>query len=172
MIFLLLVRAHRKAHGARIAPWAWVSIIRHVVGQRDFPIQFAYYSVNIGDRLVKFVEPANIPMQMRTDTAEPVKVASNAAVVVYSRDSRYLSAGGDMLIIDKGAGDGLKIGDVLLVTRTRSFPVGSADAKHAPSENTTYYIGQALVVRIDAQSATCRVLRASEELRQGDVLTP
>ena len=129
-------------------------------------------SVNIGDRLVKFVEPANIPMQMRTDTAEPVKVASNAAVVVYSRDSRYLSAGGDMLIIDKGAGDGLKIGDVLLVTRTRSFPVGSADAKHAPSENTTYYIGQALVVRIDAQSATCRVLRASEELRQGDVLTP
>jgi hypothetical protein len=129
-------------------------------------------TVEIGDHLVKFTEPANIPLQLRTDTAEPVKVAANAGVVVYTRDAKLNSAGGDMIIIDKGANDGLKVGDVLLGVRVKTFPVGSDGEKKPPTETTTYYLGQALVVRTDAQTATCRVLRSVEEFRGGDTVTP
>lgn len=129
-------------------------------------------TVEVGDHLVKFTEPANIPLQLRTDLAEPIKVAANAGVVVYSRDARRHSAGGDMIIIDRGANDGLKVGEVLLVVRTRSFPVGTGQEKKMPTETTTYLLGQVLVVRADAQTATCRVLRALEEIQDGDAVTP
>ncbi len=128
-------------------------------------------SVEVGDHLEKFVEPANIPSQLRTDITEPVKIASDAGMVVYTRDSKYLTSGGDMIIIDKGANDGLKVGDVLLAARARSFSVGSDNQKKPPMESTSYYLGQALVVRTDSQTATCRVLRSVEELQSGDTVT-
>ena len=129
-------------------------------------------TVEIGDRLVKFTEPANIPLQLRTDTSEPVKVAPNSGIIVYARDAKLHAAGGDMIIIDKGANDGLKVGDVLLAVRVRKFPVGSGAEKVPPTETTTYYLGQVLVVRADAQTATCRVLRSNEEIIGGDTVTP
>lgn len=129
-------------------------------------------AVQVGDHLVRFTEPANLPLQIRTDTAEPVKVAGNAALVVYTRDAKLHSAGGDMIIVDKGANDGLKVGDVLLAVRVKAYPVGPEGQKRPDQETTTHYLGQALVVRADAQTATCRVLRSSEEIRLGDTVTP
>ncbi|MDP1831265.1 MAG: LysM peptidoglycan-binding domain-containing protein [Geothrix sp.] len=128
-------------------------------------------TVEIGDHLVRFTEPANLPLQLRTDTAEPIQVAANSALVVYTRDAKQHSAGGDMIIIDRGANDGLKVGEVLLAVRVRTFPVGSDTDKKPPTETTTHYLGQALVVRTEAQTATCRVLRSNEEVRTGDTLT-
>ena len=77
-----------------------------------------------------------------------------------------------MVIIDKGANDGLKVGDVLLAARVRIFPVGSGEEKNPPTETTTHYLGQVLVVRADAKTATCRVLRSTEEILAGDTVTP
>ncbi len=151
-----------------------VGVVRVITAQPNGSvavIERCLDSVQVGDHLEKFVEPANIPAQLRTDLAEPLKVATDAGVLVYSRDAKLSSAGGDMIIIDKGANDGLKVGDVLLAARVRFFPVGSDDQKHPPTESTTYYLGQALVVRADPQTATCRILRSVEELRAGDTLT-
>ena len=151
-----------------------IGVVRVVTAQPDGSvavIERCLDSVQVGDHLVRFVEPANIPARLRTDLTEPIKIASDSGVVVYSRDAKLSSAGGDMIIIDRGAKDGLKVGDVLLAARVRFFPVGSDDQKHPPTESTTYYLGQALVVRTDPQSATCRVLRSTEELRSGDTLT-
>ena len=128
-------------------------------------------TVQVGDHLVRFTEPANIPLQLRTDVSEPVKVSANAPVVVYTRDGKRHSAGGDMIIIDRGASDGLKVGDVLLAVRVKTFSVGSDTDKKPATTTTTYYLGQALVVRADAQTATCRVLRSNEEVQIGDTLT-
>ncbi|WP_243316945.1 LysM peptidoglycan-binding domain-containing protein [Geothrix paludis] len=127
--------------------------------------------VEVGDHLVRFTEPANLPLQLRTDTTDPVKVAPNSAVVVFARDAHDHTANGDMVIVDKGANDGLKVGDVLLAVRTKTFPVGPDDDRKKATETTTHYIGQALVVRTDAQSATCRLLRTTEEILLGDTLT-
>ena len=129
-------------------------------------------TVEAGDHLVKFDEPTNIPLKLRTDTTEPIKVAANASLVVYSRGGKLYSSGGDMIIIDKGANDGYKVGDVLLATRVKIYPVGPGGEKHPPTETTTYYLGQVLVVRTDAQTSTCRVLRSIEELKGGDTITP
>ncbi len=127
-------------------------------------------SVQVGDHLVRFTEPATMPMQLRTDISEPVNVPANSPIVVYSRDGKLSSAGGDLFIIDKGANDGFKVGEVLLAVRVKTFSVGADGEKKPPMETTTYYLGQALVIRTEAQTATCRVLRSNEELRIGDTL--
>jgi len=128
-------------------------------------------TVEAGHRLVRFIEPANLPIKLRTDTAEPIQMAPDAAMVVYARDNKRHTAGGDLIIIDRGAQDGLKVGDVLLAARTRTFPLAPAEGKLSPKDTTTHYLGQVLVVRIDGQSATCRVLRTTQELLVGDRVT-
>lgn len=152
-----------------------VGVVRIITAQSKGSVAVIERSmdgVEIGDRLVKFVEPANLPAQLRTDTSEPIKVAANAGMVVFSRDAKLHTGSGDMIIIDKGANDGCKVGDVLMAVRTRTYPVGSDKEKHPPTETMTHYLGQVLVVRADAQSATCRVLRAVEEILGGDTVTP
>jgi hypothetical protein len=128
-------------------------------------------SVQKGDHLVRFIEPANIPLQLRTDITDPVKIAANSGVVIWSRDHHMNTANGDMAIIDKGAEDGLKVGDVLLAARTTTFSVGSDGQKKPPMDTTTHYLAQVLVVKTEAKTATCRVLRSNEELRIGDTIT-
>lgn len=128
-------------------------------------------SVEVGDHLVRFTEPANLPLNLRTDTTDPVKVAPDAPVVVFARDTRQNTSLGDMVIVDKGSNDGLKVGDVLLAVRVKTFSVGADGDKKPAMETTTHYIGQALVVRTEAQTATCRLLRSSEEILPGDTLT-
>ncbi|MFN7957066.1 MAG: LysM peptidoglycan-binding domain-containing protein [Holophagaceae bacterium] len=152
-----------------------VGVVRVVTAQSKGSvaiIERCMDSVEVGDHLVKFVEPANIPLQLRTDTGEPVKLASTPGVVAYARDAKMHTAGGDMIIVAKGANDGLKVGDVLLAVRVKTFPVGSDSEKHGPTETTTHYLGQVLVVRTDAQTVTCRVLRSNEEILTGDTVTP
>lgn len=128
--------------------------------------------VQIGDRLVRFLEPANIPMKLRTDTADPVKLASDPAMVVYGRDSRIDTSGGDQIIIDRGSNSGLKVGDVLLAVRSKTFPVGEGTKKKdMATETTTHYLGQVMVIRVEPASATCRVLRSEEEIHMGDLVT-
>jgi hypothetical protein len=151
-----------------------VGVIRVVTPQAKgsvATIERCLDGVEVGDHLVRFTEPANLPLQLRTDITDPVKVAPNSAVVVYARDDHQHTAMGDMVIVDKGTNDGLKVGDVLLAVRTRTFPVGPDGDRKSATETTTHYIGQALVVRTDAQTATCRLLRTTEEILLGDTLT-
>ena len=151
-----------------------VGVIRVVTPQAKgsvATIERCLDGVEVGDHLVRFTEPANLPLQLRTDITDPVKVAPNSPVVVYARDDHQHTANGDLVIVDKGTNDGLKVGDVLLAVRTKTFPVGPDGDRKSATETTTHYIGQALVVRTDAQTATCRLLRTTEEILLGDTLT-
>ena len=129
-------------------------------------------TVEVGNHLVRFTEPANIPMALRTDITEPVQLSTSAGKVVYTRDAKPYAATGDMIIIDRGANDGLKVGDVLLSTRVRTFSVDADGAKKPAMDKFTHYMGQVMVVRADARTATCRILRAIEEITKGDTVTP
>ncbi len=129
-------------------------------------------SVEVGDHLIRFTEPANIPMQLRTDISDPVKMDADPAVVAFARDSRLDTSSGDQLIIDRGSNSGLKVGDVLLAARTMTFPVSEGSTrKTQATETTTHFLGQVMVVRVEANSATCRILRSNEEIRMGDQVT-
>lgn len=129
-------------------------------------------AVEVGFHAAPFVEPANMVAKLRADITGPVALQEPTARIVFARENHQETANGEMIIIDQGSKDGLKVGDVLMAARVRVWPANEArKAKERVTEKTTYYVGQVLVVRVDEASATCRVLRAKEELHGGDILT-
>ncbi|HJV22214.1 MAG TPA: LysM peptidoglycan-binding domain-containing protein, partial [Holophagaceae bacterium] len=133
-------------------------------------IERAMDGIEVGSHLVRFEEPANMALQLRNDTQDPVKLdPAGTATVIYSRDNHDQAGAGELILVDKGERDGLKVGDVLLSVRIRDFEVG--EGKKPDTQRTTHYVGQVMVVRLGERSATCRVLRATEELRIGDSVT-
>ncbi len=128
-------------------------------------------TIQTGDRLAPFSEPANIAMRLRSDVKNPVAIQSPEARIIFVGENHTVSGTGDMVIIDQGAKDGLKLGDVLLAARERTWPVGT-DQKNAPATGkTNYLIAQLVVVKTTEGSATCRILRAYEEVMAGDLVT-
>lgn len=126
--------------------------------------------VEVGDRLVRFTEPGDMKLELRKDTAEPVKMQDPVAEVVFANDDQRFNGFSDQVIVDRGANDGLKVGDILLLARVETWPAGEGkDKKQTSSFN--HYLGQAIVVRTEAGTATCRVLRSQEEVLVGDKLT-
>lgn len=128
-------------------------------------------SVEIGDHVVAFTEPSNMVMKLRTDVEEPIRIR-DLGHVIYSRDARQHSSGGDMLIVDKGSADGLQVGDVLLAVRFRTYPVTESKVEsRREMEKSSHYLGQVVVVRVNDTSATCRVIRSITEIDTGDLVT-
>jgi len=128
-------------------------------------------SIQTGDRLAPFSEPANMAFHLRTDTKSPVAVKSPEARVIYIGENHSVSGTGDMVLVDQGTKDGLKVGDVLLSARERTWPTGTDQKKSTTTGLTNYLIAQLLVVKTNEASATCRILRAYEEVMVGDLVT-
>lgn len=125
-----------------------------------------------GEHLVRFIEPATMPLALRKDVHDPVKMDADPAMVAYARDARIEIGNGDMIVLDRGSNSGLKVGDVLLVANQESFPgAQEGHAKHPAVENVHHYLGQVLVVRVEPTSATCKVLRANQEIHLKDLVT-
>lgn len=127
--------------------------------------------VSVGHHLVPFKEPSTLTYKMRTDTQDPVQV-KDLAKVIYARDDHRVTGQGEMVIVDKGSADGIKVGDVLLGITYRNFPVTEARrASDRVMERTTHYLGQCVVAFTTENSATCRIVRSSGPIGIGDVLT-
>ncbi len=134
-------------------------------------IERAMDGIEVGYRLTRFEEPASMSLNLRTDIQDPVKVDPNgSATVIYTRDNHEQVGTGELIIVDRGEREGLKVGDVLLSVRVRDFQVGGS-AKKPETQRTTHYVGQVIVVRLGEHTSTCRVLRTTEELRVGDMVT-
>ena len=114
-----------------------------------------------------YSEPPAIVNALRTDIASPVTLREPASKVIFIRMNKAVAAGGDMVIIDRGSGDGYKVGDVLLTAR----PVPLDPANKKSKDMTNYYLGQLLVIRSAERTATCRILRTKGEVLVGDILT-
>jgi hypothetical protein len=127
--------------------------------------------VRIGDHVAPFIEPANIPIKLRTDLTEPMPIR-DLGMVIYARDNHGLTAQGELVIIDKGSADGLQVGDMMIGLRKRTFPVTmTRNPNDAVIEKTNYVLGQLLVVKTGETTSTCRIARASEEIVIGDLVT-
>lgn len=134
-------------------------------------VERALDSVQTGDHTVPFQEPANMAMRLRSETESPVAIKDVAKTIFIQEDHGRTSAG-EMIIVDKGEKDGLKVGDVLLGLRPRTFEVTAEKrAKDRTVERTNYYLGQVLVVKVTDTSATCRIIKSLEEFVLGDILT-
>jgi hypothetical protein len=128
-------------------------------------------SIEVGDRLAPFSEPANMTLRLRTDVKSPIAIQQPEAKVIYVGEDHTVSGTGDMVLIDQGAKDGLKVGDVLLSARERVWSVSTDQKKAPPTGKTNYLIAQLVVVKTMDGSATCRILRATEEVMAGDLVT-
>ena len=127
--------------------------------------------VRVGDRVAPFTEPANIPVKLRTDITEPMPI-KDRAVVIYARDNHGITGQGELVIIDKGSADGLQVGEMMIALRLRTFPVTEPiNAPNAVMEKTNYVLGQMLVVKAGETTSTCRIVRSSEEIIIGDLVT-
>lgn len=134
-------------------------------------VEKAMDPIQAGHWAAPYTEPASIPLKLRTDTQEPIQV-KDVAKVIYTRDDHKHTAAGEMMIVDKGSADGLKVGDMLLALRYRTFPVTESKRdKDRVMERTNHYLGQAIVVSTTPGSATCRILRSTEPFAIGDVVT-
>ncbi|HTL97989.1 MAG TPA: LysM peptidoglycan-binding domain-containing protein [Holophagaceae bacterium] len=127
-------------------------------------------AVEIGDHVTRFTEPSDMKLDLRKDTDEPVKMQDPVAEVVYARDDHRFSGFSDQVIVDRGSNDGLKVGDLLLLVRTDKWP-GAGAKNDKDTESFNHYIGQAMVVRAEAGTATCRVIRDTQEVIVGDKMT-
>lgn len=128
-------------------------------------------AIQVGDYLAPFTEPANMTLKLRTDVKEPVPVRDPAAMITYVGENHSVSGSGDMVLIDRGAQDGIKVGEVLLSARERTWPIGTSQKGTKEKGKTNYLIAQLLVVKTTETSATCRILRAYEEVMGGDIVT-
>jgi hypothetical protein len=131
-------------------------------------IERSLNTVEVGDHITRFTEPSDMNLELRKDTDEPVKLQEPLIEVVYTRDDHKLNGFGAQVVVDRGSNDGLKVGDILLLSRTDSWPGGEGKKD---TEHFAHYLGQAMVVRVDAATATCRILRAQEEVLVGDKMT-
>lgn len=134
-------------------------------------IERAMDPVELGDGLVPYAEPASIPMVLRTDVAEPLVIRQPVAKVVYARDQDNNIGTSQMVVIDKGAKEGFKVGDVLISAEERGWEGGASSegGGNVKPGGTNLYMGQLLVVRVDEHTATCRVLRAIREMGVGTI---
>ncbi|MBI4911606.1 MAG: LysM peptidoglycan-binding domain-containing protein [Acidobacteria bacterium] len=134
-------------------------------------IEKAMDSVLVGQLATPYTEPASIPLKPRTDIADPIPV-KDLAKVIYLFENHGIAGQGEMLLVDKGSADGLRVGDVLLALRYRNFPVTEAkQKKDILLERTNHYLGQSVVIHTTPNSATVRLLRSTDPVQVGDVLT-
>ena len=137
-------------------------------------IEHALDGIYEGDYALPFTEPANIVANLRKEIGSPVALQTPLAKVIYLREDRSVAGAGDMVLIDQGTRDGLKVGDILITARQRpldsSTMTGNEKADNA-KPSTNYYLGQMMVVHIGEATATCRILRAKEEVFIGDIVT-
>lgn len=127
--------------------------------------------VRIGDHVAPFTEPANIPLKLRTDITEPMPI-KDLGIVIYARDNHGITAQGELVIIDKGSANGLQVGGMMIALREKTFPVTEArNARDVVMGKTNYVLGQMLVVKVGETSSTCRIVRSTEEIIIGDIVT-
>jgi len=127
-----------------------------------------------GAYAVPFTEPANIVANLRKDVGSPVNLVDPLGKIIFLRENRAVAAGGDMIIIDQGSANGLKVGDILISARKRPLDsatmTGNAKADEG-KPSTNYFLGQMVVVHLENTTATCRILRAKEEVFVGDIVS-
>lgn len=129
-------------------------------------------AVEAGFHAAPFVEPANITANLRKEVIGPVSVQEPVGTILFARENHEQTANGEMIIIDQGSKDGLKVGDILLSARFQTWATQEGKrSKDQVDEKTSYYLGQVMVVKVGENSSSCRILRAKEEIHTGDIVT-
>jgi hypothetical protein len=158
---------HQHLMGAILEQHGVVRVTKVYPDQSVAVIERSLDGISANTFVAPFTDPPTLPARLRRDIGNPVAIKDPAAKVIFIRLDKAVAAGGDLVIIDRGANEGFKVGDVLLSARQRPLVTAHPD----PKAETTYYLGQLMVIRADARTSTCRILRSTSEIQVGDLLT-
>ncbi len=120
--------------------------------------------------LLPHVEPTVLPLRIRQDTADPVTISQTRGKVVHIGAAIGNVANGAQVIVDLGARQGLKVGDVLLIAATDSWSLGNPRDRIQPKAQTHRYIGQMVVARVGDTASTCRIFRTKDAVQPGMIV--
>jgi hypothetical protein len=165
---------HRRPLGDVLQQQGVVRITKTYADASVAVIEHSLDGIFEGTYAVPFTEPANLVADLRKDIGSPVPLKDPLASIIFLRENRSVAGAGDMVLIDQGTAQNLKVGDVLLTARRRlldSAHVTGVSAVDNTMPSTNYYLGQMVVVRAEETSSTCRLLRAKEEVLVGDIVT-
>jgi hypothetical protein len=160
-------KRHQKVLGDILEQYGIIRVTHVYPSQSVAIIEKSLDGITIDGYAAPYIEPAAMVNNLRTDIASPVQLKEPAAKIIFIRMNKDVAAGGDLVIIDKGAQDGFQVGQVLLTAR----PVPLDPSAHASKAMTNYYLGQLIVIKSGERAATCRILRSTEEVMVGDILT-
>ena len=127
-------------------------------------------AVEVGQHAILYEEPVLIQYNdapLRQDILEPIPLKTTAKII-YGRNGAKFFSSGSLVLIDRGASSGLAVGDVLISVRGKDLARGSRPSE---TDRTNRYLGQLLVVKVEADSATCLVIFTKSEMTLGDVVT-
>ena len=113
--------------------------------------------IQLGDFLAPFDWPT-LPASA-SDGGEPDY--SDPATVLFGLDGRQLLGAGHYIVISLGSNDRMSVGQRLTVFRN---PLGDAGPIAA--------IGSAVVVRVDTEVATVRLIKTRDAVEVGDLIAP
>lgn len=129
--------------------------------------------IEVGDYATTYLEPALIltqDVQIRDDIHEPIPTKTTAKIV-YGRNGASFISNGSLVLIDKGTRSGFKVGDTLVCLRPKSLINEGHAQFHDDGQQTNRYLGQMVIVRADANSATCLIIATRTEMALGDTVT-
>jgi len=116
-------------------------------------VVYACDDFRAGDFLARFS-----PEPVRAAEPEGAPNFDNAARILFGDEGQILGAPRRLMVIDRGSGQGLRVGQRLTLFRRRG---GRPDV-----------VGDAVVVAIRSDSATIRVDRVSDTISSGDMAAP
>jgi hypothetical protein len=123
-------------------------------------VSYSCGPISIGDRIIPFA-PVLFP---EDKTPEPARRSVNAAVLDALRGEAVLGLQ-QIAFVDVGTNQGVGVGDIFALMRQNAPVVTSAGAKlPMPSDR----LGDAVVIRVTARSATVLLTASSREVRIGD----
>jgi hypothetical protein len=163
---------HQTLLGAILEQQGIVRVTQVYPGQSVAIIEHSLDGISAtGTYAAPFTDPPALTATLRRDVASPIALQEPVAKVIFIRMDKAVAAGGDLVIIDRGADQGYKLGDVLVSAREVPLVTPPPGARSTSKATTNHYLGQLMVIRSDPRSATCRILRSTSEVMVGDVLS-
>jgi LysM repeat protein len=165
---------HRRSLGDVLQQQGVLRITKTYADSSVALIEHSLDGIFEGAYAVPFTEPANIVTNLRKDVASPIPLKDPLGSIIFLRENRSVAGGGDMVLIDQGTAQGLKVGEILLTARRRPLDgtvLTEDPTKETKGPSTNYYLGQMVVIRTEENTSTCRLLRAKEEVLVGDLVT-
>jgi hypothetical protein len=155
-------RSRKPLEARPVDTAGWLRIVAANENTSIAQVEYACGGIMTGDYLEPYLEPTLPADLSKADTSGTLDFAMPEAVrVLFGERERWTGATGDFMVVDAGVGRGAEPGVRYAIFRD----VGLSGVPLTP-------VGEAIVVRADANTAVVRVTQSRDVIQRGDLLIP